>query len=235
MVVEENPERQAELCKLLTTHGLAPHPVAPTDLALETQGWLSVILVSGDNSWELAGRLRTFNENVPIVLMGAPCADESQHRPLVQACLPSNVTAQALVDEVERWTKRMALRHPSKRVGQILLVDDDDKLRRILQNYLELKGFAVTTASSGEEARLRLAEQTPRAVLLDVKMPGMDGLMTLKHIRVSHPNLPVIFISNSDEDETMEEAAILGANDFLIKPFNFEHLETVLLTTILDQ
>ena len=118
----------------------------------------------------------------------------------------------------------------NKHTGTILLVDDDHKWRKILQEFLELKGFTVIMADSGEEALERLARAAPRVVLLDVKLPGMDGLLTLKHIRASHPNLPVIFITHMDEEQIMKEAGILGVNDYLIKPFNFEQLEAVLST-----
>ena len=121
---------------------------------------------------------------------------------------------------------------PARHPGRILLVDDDSKFRQILRAFLELKGFQVIAASSGEEALERLTNSDPRVVLLDMKMPGMDGLLTLKHIRISHPHLPVICVTQMDEEETRGEAGILGVNDYLIKPFSFELLEATLLTKI---
>ena len=128
-------------------------------------------------------------------------------------------------------------RTPSKRrstapTGTILLVDDDGKFRRLLQDFLELKGYRVATASTGEELLELLPHVSPAVVLLDIMLPGMDGILALKHLRVLHPSLPVIFITNVDTDHAKEEAITLGSNDYLLKPFNFEYLETILLTRV---
>ena len=124
---------------------------------------------------------------------------------------------------------------PTQHPGRILLVDDDPKFRQILQSFLELKGFRVITAGSGEDALDQLTHCDPRVVLLDMKMPGMDGLLTLKHLRISHPNLPVIFVTQMDEEERINEAGVLGVNDYLIKPFSFEALEAILLTKVFSK
>jgi len=118
---------------------------------------------------------------------------------------------------------------------QVLLVEDEPKVRSLVQNFLELKGFTVITVGSGEEALERLARSSPRVVLLDIKLPGMDGLLTLRRLRVSHPALPVIFLTQVDEDEAKREAVSLGAHEYLTKPFDFEHLEMLLRTEILRQ
>lgn len=113
-----------------------------------------------------------------------------------------------------------------------MLVDDDPRFTHILRELLELNGFTVITASTGEQALEHLARSSPKVVLLDVRMPGMDGLLILKHIRVNHPNLPVIIITQDSEDYTREEAAILGANEYLLKPFDFEQLKALLLLKV---
>jgi DNA-binding response OmpR family regulator len=121
---------------------------------------------------------------------------------------------------------------PYRWPGEILLVDDDPRFTHILRELLELNGFTVITASTGEQALEHLALSSPKVVLLDVRMPGMDGLLILKHIRVNQPNLPVIIITQDSEDRTREEAAILGANGYLLKPFDFEQLKTLLLLKV---
>ena len=63
-------------------------------------------------------------------------------------------------------------------------------------------------------------------------MPGMDGLATLKRIRALSPTLPVVMITQVDEEHVMEEATGLGVHDYMIKPFNFEQLKTLLVTKI---
>ena len=131
-------------------------------------------------------------------------------------------------DPAESQRQVREITHP----GRILLVDDDPKFQQILQAFLELKGFHVIAVNSGEAALEQLTQSDVKVVLLDMKMPGMDGLLTLKHIRMSHPNLPVIFATQMDEEETMGEAGILGVNNYLIKPFSFELLEAILRAKI---
>ena len=116
----------------------------------------------------------------------------------------------------------------AKSQRQVLLVEDEPKLRSLVQNFLEFKGFTVIAASSGEEALEHLGRASPQVILLDIKLPGMDGLLTLKHLRISHPTLPVIVLTQVDEDQTKRDAASLGAHEYLTKPFDFEHLETLL-------
>lgn len=239
MVVEEDPERSRRLCALLTRHGLTARPVHVIDLAMEAQGWPGAILV-GDgaphpNGWALAERIRTFDARVPIILLGTDgTTNPPQQAPQIQAYLPHDTTEDRLCAELERWMQIHTPPATREAVGEVLLVDDDERLRGILQNVLELKGFTVLTASSGEEALASLRHSSPRIVLLDLKMPGMDGLTTLKRLRISHPSLPVIIISHLDEEPLIEEAGILGAHDYLVKPFNFDHLESVLLAAILE-
>ncbi len=120
------------------------------------------------------------------------------------------------------------LRYP----GSVLVVDDDLKFRNILKDFLELSGFTVVVAGSGKDALQRLAQTVPRVVLLDVRMPGMDGLLTLKHIRLSHPNLPVICITQDGGDYTQEQAELLGVSDYMLKPFHFQELKSILLLKI---
>ena len=116
--------------------------------------------------------------------------------------------------------------------GTVLLVDDDPRFRAILQAFLELNGCTVVTAGAGDDALERIALDAPNVVLLDMRMPGMDGILTLKHLRMAHPHLPVICVTQDGEDGTREEALTLGANDYLLKPLNFEQLRAILFLKI---
>jgi DNA-binding response OmpR family regulator len=236
MVVEEDLERQEQLCAILNRHDLKSFCTHPLELAMAAQGWTGVILVShrsGATAWQLANRVRTFNPEAPIILFALPSDRPSGCTPAIQSCLAPDEADGRLADEVRRCFKLMRpVRPPARLLGEIMLVDDDAKLRRILQDFLELKGFSVKSAASGEEALGLLQNMLPSAIVLDMKMPGMDGLMTLKHIRLIHPNLPVVFATQLDEEQAVEEAMELGAHDYLVKPFNLEHLEAVLLTKV---
>jgi len=205
MVVDEDPERRHRWCTVLVRHALSVHGVCPAEAASAARQWPGVILLSDGAQGPVRDALRAVNPRVPILL------------------LPRDASDDAIVAEVERWVKAIP------QSVDILMVDDEPKWRTILQNYLELKGFTVLTAGSGEEALAHLERAEPLACLLDIKMPGLDGLATLKRLRASHPSLPVIFLTQVDEEQTAEEAKVLGAHDYLVKPFiSFEQLEVLL-------
>ncbi|QIA26759.1 response regulator transcription factor [Thermaerobacter sp. PB12/4term] len=107
---------------------------------------------------------------------------------------------------------------------RILVVDDDPAVTSLLKRGLSYEGFAVDTASSGEEA-LRIArEQPPDLVILDIMMPGMDGLEVLQRLRAADPELPVLFLTARDAPADQVRGLEAGADDYVVKPFTFEVL-----------
>jgi len=110
---------------------------------------------------------------------------------------------------------------------QILVVDDERDIRDGSERILTRKGYRVTTASNGEEALQRVGETRFAIVLLDLKMPGMDGLEVLRLIRESHPETLVIVITGYATIETAIEAMKRGAYDFMPKPFKPDQLRIV--------
>jgi len=110
---------------------------------------------------------------------------------------------------------------------RILVVDDDESLRRVTQVQLEEEGYEVVTAASGEEA-LRLLERVPHdLVISDLKMPGMDGVALLREIRQRYPEVVVILLTAFGTVETAVEAMKLGAYDYITKPVNPDALRLI--------
>lgn len=101
---------------------------------------------------------------------------------------------------------------------RLLLVDDEASLREPLAAYLARQGFSVTPASSAAEARSRLRESDPDLVLLDVMMPGEDGLSLCRHL-VESRHLPVIFLTARGEATDRIVGLEIGADDYVVKPF----------------
>jgi CheY-like chemotaxis protein len=107
----------------------------------------------------------------------------------------------------------------------ILVVDDSPEIQRYLRALLELDSYNVETADSGYEALYRLRHAcTPDLVLLDLQMPGMDGLETLRRLRVVQPNAKVIMCSGVDDPAKIREAVLLGAYGYLVKPVQHLYL-----------
>ncbi len=105
-----------------------------------------------------------------------------------------------------------------KAQGTVLLVDDERSIRESLRMILEFEGYKVEEAASGSEALTRVAERAPDAVVLDIKMPEMDGLSVLSAFRERGYDMPVLIISGHADVETAVDATRRGAFDFFEKP-----------------
>ena len=105
---------------------------------------------------------------------------------------------------------------------KILVIDDEPGVRDALQAILTDEGFKVRCAGSGEEGLEVLDGETFDAVLLDVWLPGIDGLETLSHVRERHVDVEVVMISGHGTIDTAVRATKLGAFDFVEKPLSLE-------------
>jgi two-component system nitrogen regulation response regulator NtrX len=104
----------------------------------------------------------------------------------------------------------------------ILIVDDEESIIQSLQGILSDEGFDVISATSGSSAVEKIDETIPDLVLLDIWMPGIDGIETLVKIKEAHPQLPVVMMSGHGTIETAVKATKLGAYDFIEKPLSLE-------------
>ena len=107
---------------------------------------------------------------------------------------------------------------------RILVVDDEPAIRRALRPPLMELGFQIAEASRGEEALLALRAAPCDAVLLDMNMPGIGGMETLRRIRAIAPRLPVLMLTVRDQEEDKVQALELGADDYVTKPFSTREL-----------
>jgi DNA-binding response OmpR family regulator len=117
-------------------------------------------------------------------------------------------------------------------VPRILVIDDDPGLVRILRRSLAYEGFAVDTAASGAEGLTRARERYPDVVVLDVMMPGLDGLEVLARLRAGDPHLPVLLLTARDAPADQVRGLEGGADDYVVKPFAFEVLLARLRTLL---
>jgi two-component system OmpR family response regulator len=100
----------------------------------------------------------------------------------------------------------------------ILVVDDDLQITKLVERTLVEAGFAVTVANDGDSALARLAEREPDLVLLDIRMPGLDGFQVLERIRKSS-NVPVLMLTAVSEESAVAYSLGIGADDYITKPF----------------
>jgi DNA-binding NtrC family response regulator len=107
---------------------------------------------------------------------------------------------------------------------RILLVDDEERFRTNLQKMLGVQGLTVGAASSGAEALEELKRSPYDVIVLDIRMPGMDGLATLKEIKIINPEAEVIILSGHASMDAAMEINRLGGYDYLMKPCPLEDL-----------
>ena len=102
--------------------------------------------------------------------------------------------------------------------GRILLVDDEEQFLKLLSERLEVRGLKVTYVTSGEEALARVKRQNFDVIVLDLAMPGIDGIETLKQLKGKDPDSEIIMLTGHATVHNGIEAMKLGAEDFLEKP-----------------
>ena len=108
---------------------------------------------------------------------------------------------------------------------RVLVVDDEPDAVELLQEFRTAKGYEVITASNGEEALRKVKEDRPHLILLDVRMPKLNGLEVLKQVREIDHEVGVIMVTAVNEEETGRQALKLGAFDYLTKPLDLKYLE----------
>ncbi len=108
---------------------------------------------------------------------------------------------------------------------KLLVVDDETEICDFLKSFFEEREFEVQTANSGLEALSTVQSGNPQIVLLDVHMPGMDGMSVLKQIKAKYPRVKVIMVTAIETQEKIEEAMRLGADNYITKPLSLEYLE----------
>jgi len=117
-------------------------------------------------------------------------------------------------------------------VSTILVVDDEESVRRVLVEFLQKHGFAASAAEDGVTALTMIRRLQPEVVLLDICMPGLDGIETLKRLKSEAPRTAVIMISGEADLRIALESLDHGAYDFIQKPLDLAYLERTLIARI---
>ncbi len=106
---------------------------------------------------------------------------------------------------------------------RILLVDDEEGIQLLYREEFEEEGFEVTTAFNGEEALEQFSQELPDLVILDINMPGMNGIEVLRRMKEINPNLPVIL--SSAYPEYKQDLSTWASEDYIVKSANMDELK----------
>ncbi len=115
---------------------------------------------------------------------------------------------------------------------KILVVDDEPDFCDALRDFLTSKGYEVAVVLSGEEALPAYMQEKPDVVLLDIQMPGKDGLQVLRELKAIDPAARVIMITALMEEEVAKQALVEGAFEYITKPIDPDYLELALMTSL---
>jgi two-component system, OmpR family, response regulator MprA len=107
--------------------------------------------------------------------------------------------------------------------AKILVIDDEERIRQFLQRGLTFEGYRVETAAEGPEALDKVRDNPPDLVLLDLMLPGMDGVEVCRRIR-SASDVPILMLTAKEAIEDRVAGLDAGADDYLVKPFSFDEL-----------
>src|SRR3989442_1776323 len=110
-------------------------------------------------------------------------------------------------------------------LGRILVVDDEAPVREVLNEYFSSQGYTVDEASNGNDALGTIQRHRPDLVLLDIRMPGIDGVEVLRRIRKLDDALAIIMVTANEDVALARETLKLGAFDYVAKPFDYDYLD----------
>jgi DNA-binding NtrC family response regulator len=244
LCVDDEPEVLDLLSQYLAGHGFAVRTARSVrEAVLEAKRWMPKALIADlvmprHGGLDAVDRVREINPGVVVVLIsGRPdlLRAASAAGLCVAGAFPKPLDLRRMRDAlVEAGVVPV---RPSREAGagpvgqpRVLVVDDDREVREILAEYVRRRGFAVIEAGRGEEALTHVGTSGADIVLLDISMPGLGGVETLKRIRAGASGTPVVMITANSDVRLAQHTLALGAVDYLAKPVDFGYLDAVLDT-----
>jgi len=196
------------------------------------------------NGIEVLKQIRAIDPQAAVLILTAWGSDalEQQARQLgVVDFLSKGLSLDVLVDAMERTLQQSAqAASPAQAAAPvgapqaapvatgdedfILVVDDEPQIRDLLKRFLSLRGYKVRVASDGQQALTMVEQETPQLIVLDVYMPGINGVEVLRRLRRRKFTGGVILLTGSQDDKLLQEALDLGSVDVMGKPVDLERL-----------
>ena len=134
----------------------------------------------------------------------------------------------AVTDAYPLLLKGLAVPH----VARVLVVDDEALIVDILTDFLSAQGYEVMGAHGAADAFTMMEVSPPDVLLLDIALPLVDGMTVLRRVRALYPDLHVVMVTANADEEVARDALRRGAFDYVVKPFDFEHLARVVAAAV---
>lgn len=245
LIVDDETSIRNLCYDLLTQEGQQVMTASRGDQALTLIGTekfdlvLLDIRVPGEIALSLLKKMRQKDPRLPIIVFSGYISPELEKEAFEAGAVEvlnktiDIVVLREKIKKILEVKERLLGGQPEDRKKEkILLVDDEDALRKLLAEFFARKGFQVVEAKNGEEAIRLTRSEKPSVILLDIMMPGMDGILTLKKIREFDKEVGVIFTTAVHDEKIAQEAAELGSYHYILKPFDLQYLELVVMTRL---
>jgi DNA-binding response OmpR family regulator len=118
------------------------------------------------------------------------------------------------------------------RLGKVLVVDDEPDLLALLAEILRPVGYEVLVATNGDDAVMTAFVERPDVIVLDIRMPGVDGVEALRRIHALDPAIPIVMLSASSDEQIARDTLLIGASNYLPKPFDPDVLERIVAAAL---
>lgn len=195
-----------------------------------------------DGGFKTLEQIRKFDREIKVVFLTREEPDiktqTRAHRLGVSVVVKNDFSNHIMfkkILEILKGKEGMAREEKYSILGKILVVDDTPEMRIMLTTFLKKKGFDVKEASNGDQALMEIKIEKPKLVLLDERMSGMDGLMTLKKIKELDASTKVVMLTAIEDEDIIKEANKLGACDYITKPCDLLNLEALILSILIPE
>jgi DNA-binding response OmpR family regulator len=246
LIVDDSPNLDGFLKDVLVRKGYAVHAVSdPANGFLLFRNQkpdlvFAGVRVRGEGGWEFVEKIRSANPDVPVAVLGSAVAKEAEEKAERLNCAGYIYKGLKPEDFLVRVMEICARRAPPSKErgagltkGRLLIVDDEEIVRDVLARFLKGKGYDVVTASNGREAMELVKKERPHLMLLDIRMPEMDGFEVLRRLREVDQEIAVIMITANTDLEEAKKTMEMGACDYVVKPFHLDYLETTVMAKLL--
>ena len=244
LVVDDELEIRELLRKALGMKGykVATVPSARQALEIIFQEPFDLILLDiklgQESGISVLKKIREFHTKIPVVIYSGAVTIELEKEARAAGAnevLSKNIEITQLVAQIAKIVKakdRIFQSSEKKQERPVLIVDDDKEIRHLLRDFFKTKGYKTLEAESGESAIQLVRSEKVFSVLLDIQMPGMDGLVTLENLLKIDPTLGVVMVTAVQDDEKVKKAIELGAYGYVLKPFDFLYLELAVISKL---
>ncbi len=248
MVIEDSPTAAEQLARYLQAFGarveVLPHGtgVITRAIALQPDVILLDILLSDDDGWHVLRQLKSEprTQAIPVIIVSvvdqpeqarALGAAASLLKPIDRASLEQTLR-RVLTRQEDAFIQLAFVATPATGRPKLLLAEDNEANIAIIADYLRAKGYDMVIARNGSEAVIRAQEERPDAILMDIQMPGMDGLEAIRRLRADAGlvQVPIIAVTALAMPGDRERCLEAGADDYLTKPIQLQRLVVMIET-----